>query len=203
MTQYDETFNLPVAYGPGSAAATSSPRCSPVQGLRQFRTAETEKYAHVTFFFNGGREVVYPGEDRHLVPSPRDVKTYDLKPEMAAAEVTAELIKRLDSGQYDFALVNFANPDMVGHSGNLEATIKAVKAVDTCLGQLGDACRRNNWVLIISADHGNCEQMKDLVTGEPHTAHTLNPVPLLPHSPGLPGAQAAARRARGYCSHAL
>jgi 2,3-bisphosphoglycerate-independent phosphoglycerate mutase len=177
MTQYDETFDLPVAYGPDQPRDIF-PELLAREGLRQFRTAETEKYAHVTFFFNGGREVVYPGEDRYLVPSPRDVKTYDLKPEMAAAEVTAELIKRIDSGQYDFALVNFANPDMVGHSGKLDATIKAVKAVDICLGQLGDACRRNNWVMMISADHGNCEQMRDPVTGEPHTSHTLNPVPL-------------------------
>ena len=176
MTQYDETFGLPVAFAPDQPQDIF-PELLSQKGLRQLRTAETEKYAHVTFFFNGGREVVYPGEDRHLVPSPRDVKTYDLKPEMAAREVTAELVRRLDSGTYDFALVNFANPDMVGHSGQLDATMQAVRVVDECLGVLGKACERNGWVLAISADHGNCEQMVDPVTGEPHTAHTLNPVP--------------------------
>jgi 2,3-bisphosphoglycerate-independent phosphoglycerate mutase len=186
MTQYDETFNLPVAYPPEQPQEIF-PEILSEQGLKQFRTAETEKYAHVTFFFNGGREVVYPGEERHLVPSPRDVKTYDLKPEMSAREVTAELVKRIDSGKYDFALVNFANPDMVGHSGNLDASIKAVKVVDECLGQLGAACQRNNWAMAISADHGNCELMKDPTTGEPHTAHTLNPVPFYLIHPDLRG----------------
>jgi 2,3-bisphosphoglycerate-independent phosphoglycerate mutase len=186
MTQYDETFDLPVAYPPEQPQEIF-PEILSQQGLKQFRTAETEKYAHVTFFFNGGREVVYPGEERHLVPSPRDVKTYDLKPEMSAREVTAELVKRIDSGKYDFALVNFANPDMVGHSGNLDASIKAVKVVDECLGQLGAACQRNNWALAISADHGNCELMKDPTTGEPHTAHTLNPVPFYLIHPDLRG----------------
>jgi 2,3-bisphosphoglycerate-independent phosphoglycerate mutase len=176
MTQYDETFGLPVAFGP-EQPQDIFPEVLSRAGLRQFRTAETEKYAHVTFFFNGGREVLFPGEERHLVPSPRDVKTYDLKPEMSAAEVTGELVRRIDSGDYHFALVNFANPDMVGHSGKLEPTMRAVRAVDTCLGQLGDACARNGWVMAISADHGNCEMMVDPKTGEPHTAHTLNPVP--------------------------
>ena len=111
------------------------------------------------------------------MPSARDVKTYDLKPEMSAREVTAELVKRLDSGGYDFALVNFANPDMVGHSGKLEPTMKAVRVVDECLGLLGAACARNGWVMAVSADHGNAEQMVDLETGEPMTSHTLNPVP--------------------------
>ena len=176
MTQYDETFGLPVAFLPDQPSEIF-PEIVSRAGLKQLRTAETEKYAHVTFFFNGGREVVFAGEDRHLVPSARDVKTYDLKPEMSAREITSELVRRIDSGKYDFALVNFANPDMVGHSGLLDATVKAVRVVDECLGILGDTCRRNGWVLAISADHGNCEQMKDLVTGEPHTSHTLNPVP--------------------------
>ncbi|MDC0713612.1 2,3-bisphosphoglycerate-independent phosphoglycerate mutase [Stigmatella sp. ncwal1] len=176
MTQYDETFNLPIAYG-ADQPQDIFPEVLSRAGLRQFRTAETEKYAHVTFFFNGGREVVFPGEERHLVPSPRDVKTYDLKPEMSARELTSELVKRVDAGTYDFALVNFANPDMVGHSGRLDAAIQAVKVVDECLGHLGDVCRRNGWVLAISADHGNCEMMRDPTTGEPHTSHTLNPVP--------------------------
>jgi 2,3-bisphosphoglycerate-independent phosphoglycerate mutase len=176
MTQYDETYDLPAAFPPEQPQEIF-PQLLAEQGLRQFRTAETEKYAHVTFFFNGGREVVFPNEDRFLVPSPRDVKTYDLKPEMSAREVTAELVKRIDSGNYDFALVNLANPDMVGHSGKLEAAMQAVKVVDECLGILGKACARNGWVFAISADHGNVEMMTDPETGEPHTAHTLNPVP--------------------------
>lgn len=188
MTQYDETFDLPVAFGPDQPREIF-PEVLAERQLRQFRTAETEKYAHVTFFFNGGREVVFPGEDRFLVPSPRDVKTYDLKPEMSAREVTAELVKRIDSGAYDFALVNFANPDMVGHTGVLDAAIKAVKTVDECVGHLGDACRRNGWVMAISADHGNCELMIDPETGGPHTAHTLNPVPFYLIHPDYRGAK--------------
>ncbi|MBF5046584.1 2,3-bisphosphoglycerate-independent phosphoglycerate mutase [Aggregicoccus sp. 17bor-14] len=176
MTQFDETFGLPVAFAPDQPTEIF-PEIVSRAGLHQLRTAETEKYAHVTFFFNGGREVVFPGEDRVLIPSPRDVKTYDLKPEMSAREVTAELVKRLDSGNYDFALVNFANPDMVGHSGMLEPTMKAVRVVDECLGILGAACTRNGWVMAVSADHGNAEQMTDPQTGEPMTSHTLNPVP--------------------------
>jgi 2,3-bisphosphoglycerate-independent phosphoglycerate mutase len=176
MTQYDETFGLPVAFGPEQPDRIF-PQILAEHGLRQFRTAETEKYAHVTFFFNGGREVTFPGEDRALIPSPREVKTYDLKPEMSAREVAAGLVQRVESGAYDFALVNFANPDMVGHSGDLGATMKAVSVVDECLGKLGDACARAGWVLAISADHGNCEQMVDPDNGGPHTAHTLNPVP--------------------------
>ncbi|MEN9797019.1 MAG: hypothetical protein RL653_715 [Pseudomonadota bacterium] len=177
MTQYDETFEgLPVAFPP-EQPTDIFPEVLARNGLKQFRTAETEKYAHVTFFFNGGREVLFPGEDRFLVPSPRDVKTYDEKPEMSAREVTAELVKRIGSGQYDFALVNFANPDMVGHTGKLDAAMKAVRTVDDCLGLLGDACARAGWAMAVTADHGNCEQMVDPLTGEPHTAHTLNPVP--------------------------
>ena len=166
MTQFDETFGLPVAFAPDQPTEIF-PEIISRAGLRQLRTAETEKYAHVTFFFNGGREVVFPGEERVLVPSPRDVKTYDLKPEMSAREVTAELVKRLDSNQYDFALVNFANPDMVGHSGKLEPTMKAVKVVDECLGLLGAACARNGWVMAVSADHGNAEQMVCLLYTSP------------------------------------
>ena len=176
MTEYDATFGLPVAYAPDQPKEIF-PEVVSQAGLRQLRTAETEKYAHVTFFFNGGRELVYPGEDRALVPSPRDVKTYDQKPEMSAREVTAGLVQRLDSGTYDFALVNLANPDMVGHTGDLDAAVKAVRVVDECLGQLAEACARNDFALAVTADHGNVELMRDLKTGEPHTAHTLNPVP--------------------------
>ena len=176
MTQYDEKFDLPIAYTPDQPTHIF-PEVVAEQGLRQFRTAETEKYAHVTFFFNGGREVVFPGEERNLVPSPRDVKTYDLKPEMSARPVTDELVKRIEGGSYDFLLVNYANPDMVGHSGNLEAAKKAVTVVDDCVGRLAQACAKSGHVLAITADHGNCELMVDPQTGQPHTAHTLNPVP--------------------------
>jgi 2,3-bisphosphoglycerate-independent phosphoglycerate mutase len=178
MTQYDQTFtSLPVAFAPEQPTHIF-PELIAAQGWRQLRTAETEKYAHVTFFFNGGREVVFPNEDRHLVPSPRDVKTYDLKPEMSAREVTAELCKRIEGGSYDFALVNLANADMIGHTGMLPAALTAVKVLDECVGQLAEACARNNWVMVVTADHGNIELMVDPVTGAPHTAHTLNPVPL-------------------------
>jgi 2,3-bisphosphoglycerate-independent phosphoglycerate mutase len=188
MTQYDATFDLPVAFPPDQPREIF-PEVLAEQGLTQFRTAETEKYAHVTFFFNGGREVVFPHEERVLVPSPREVKTYDLKPEMAAPEVTARLVQAVDSKKYDFLLVNYANPDMVGHSGILDATVKAVRVVDDCLGQLATACARANYALVITADHGNCELMRDPITGQPHTAHTTNPVPLYLVHPDLRGAK--------------
>ena len=147
-------------------------------GLSQLRIAETEKYAHVTFFFNGGEETCYPGEVRILVPSPK-VATYDLQPEMAAREVTDRLVAALDSDAFDFVVVNYANPDMVGHTGDLTAAIKAVEAVDHSLGRLEAAVRARGGVLLVTADHGNCEVMRDPVTGGPHTAHTLNPVPVV------------------------
>jgi len=188
MTRYDETFDLPVAFPPEQPREIFAEVVAE-NGLTQFRTAETEKYAHVTFFFNGGREVVFPREERVLVPSPREVKTYDLKPEMAAPEVTTRLVEAIDSGKYDFLLVNYANPDMVGHTGNLEAAIQAVRVVDGCLGQVADACARANVVLVITADHGNCELMRDPVTGQPHTAHTTNPVPFHLVHPDFAGAK--------------
>jgi 2,3-bisphosphoglycerate-independent phosphoglycerate mutase len=147
-------------------------------GLTQLRIAETEKYAHVTFFFNGGREQEFPGESRILVPSPK-VATYDLKPEMSAPEVTDELVAAIDARRFDVIVVNFANTDMVGHTGILAAAIAAVETVDRCLGRLADAVRRAGGTLLITADHGNAEMMRDPATGQPHTAHTLNPVPLL------------------------
>jgi 2,3-bisphosphoglycerate-independent phosphoglycerate mutase len=147
-------------------------------GLTQLRIAETEKYAHVTFFFNGGREAEFPGESRILVPSPK-VATYDLKPEMAAPEVTDKLVAAIDSGRFDVIVVNYANTDMVGHSGDIAAATKAVEAVDRCLGRLAEAVTRAGGSLLITADHGNAEMMRDPATGQPHTAHTLNPVPLL------------------------
>ncbi|MPY73416.1 MAG: 2,3-bisphosphoglycerate-independent phosphoglycerate mutase [Alphaproteobacteria bacterium] len=147
-------------------------------GRTQLRIAETEKYAHVTFFFNGGAEAVFPGEERILIPSPK-VATYDLKPEMSAAEVTDRLVEAIGSGRFDFILVNFANTDMVGHTGDLDAAIKAVEAVDACLGRLDKALRAAGGVMLITADHGNAEQMTDKSTGQPHTAHTTNLVPLV------------------------
>ncbi len=187
MTEYDSTFGLPVIFPP-SQPRHIFPEVVSDAGLRQFRIAETEKYAHVTFFFNGGREVVFPGEERVLIPSPRDVKTYDLKPEMSAVPVTQELVKRIASGDFDFLLVNYANPDMVGHSGVLSAAMRAVQTVDSCLGAVADACAQSGHALVITADHGNCEQMRDPVTGEPHTAHTLNPVPFYLVHPDFRGA---------------
>jgi 2,3-bisphosphoglycerate-independent phosphoglycerate mutase len=147
-------------------------------GLKQLRIAETEKYAHVTFFFNGGEERLFPGEERILVPSPK-VATYDLQPEMSADEVTDRLVDAIDGGQFDFIVCNYANTDMVGHTGDLAAAIKAVETVDRCLGRLDQAIRRAGGVMLITADHGNAETMRDPKTGEAHTAHTLNRVPVL------------------------
>ena len=188
MTEYDRTFGLPVAFAPDQPTRIF-PEIVAEAGIAQLRCAETEKYAHVTFFFNGGREVQYPGEDRILVPSPRDVKTYDQKPEMSAREVTDRLVPAIDSRKYGFILVNFANPDMVGHSGNLQAAIQAVKVVDECIGRLWKAARAAHMAMLVTADHGNCELMVDPVTGEPHTAHTLGPVPFILADPDLKGAK--------------
>ena len=147
-------------------------------GKTQLRAAETEKYPHVTFFFNGGREEPYAGEERILVPSPK-VATYDLQPEMSAPELTEKLVAAIDSGKFDLIIINYANPDMVGHTGDLAAAIKAVEAVDVGLGQVLAAIERQGGTMLVTADHGNCEMMRDPVTGEPHTAHTLNPVPAM------------------------
>ncbi|NLI26030.1 MAG: 2,3-bisphosphoglycerate-independent phosphoglycerate mutase [Acetobacter sp.] len=147
-------------------------------GRRQLRMAETEKYPHVTYFLNGGREEQFEGEDRILVPSPK-VATYDLQPEMSAPELTEKAVNAIDSGKYDMIVLNFANPDMVGHTGVLEAAIKAVEAVDTGLGHIVAAIRRQGGALLVTADHGNCETMRDDTTGGPHTAHTLNRVPFI------------------------
>jgi 2,3-bisphosphoglycerate-independent phosphoglycerate mutase len=148
------------------------------RGLKQLRIAETEKYAHVTFFFNGGEERELPGEERILVPSPK-IATYDLKPEMSAYEVTDRLVAAINSGKFDFILVNYANTDMVGHTGDLDAATRAVEAVDTCLGRVADAVVKQGGALLITADHGNAEMMMDPATGQPHTAHTTNPVPAI------------------------
>jgi 2,3-bisphosphoglycerate-independent phosphoglycerate mutase len=147
-------------------------------GRHQLRMAETEKYAHVTYFLNGGREEPYAGEDRILVPSPK-VATYDLQPEMSAPELTDKAVDAINSGKYDLIVLNYANPDMVGHTGSLPAAIKAVETVDTGLGRIADAIAKSGGALLVTADHGNCEMMRDPATGGPHTAHTTNPVPLM------------------------
>ncbi len=176
MTEYDSSLGLSVAF-PKDDVKESFGEVIAAQGLTQLRCAETEKYAHVTYFFNGGREEPFAHEDRKLIPSPRDVATYDLKPEMSAAAVAAAVTEAIESGKYDFILVNFANPDMVGHTGDLPATIKALEAVDAALGKIDGALRERKGALIVTSDHGNCEQMKD-ADGKPFTAHTTNPVPL-------------------------
>ena len=178
FTQYDETMpNVEIAFKPTVLVNTFGEYISKL-GLKQLRIAETEKYAHVTFFFNGGNEKQYEGEDRILVPSPK-VETYDLKPEMSAYEVTKNVIEAINSKKYNSIILNYANPDMVGHTGNLDATIKAIETIDKCVGKVVSAINDVNGVLLITADHGNAEQMIDYKTGEPHTAHTTNPVPLI------------------------
>ncbi len=151
-------------------------------GMTQLRIAETEKYAHVTFFFNGGRETVFPGEERILVPSPK-VATYDQQPEMSAPEVTDKVVEAIRSGRFDVVVLNYANTDMVGHTGRFDAAVKAVETVDACLGRLAEAVETAGGTLVITADHGNAEMMRDPETGAPHTAHTLNPVPLIVVNP--------------------
>ena len=151
-------------------------------GLTQLRIAETEKYAHVTFFFNGGRETVFPGEERILVPSPK-VATYDQQPEMSAPEVTEKVVEAIEARRFNVIVLNYANTDMVGHTGDLSAAVKAVETVDTCLGRLSEAVERVGGTLVITADHGNAEMMLDPKSGEPHTAHTLNPVPFIVANP--------------------
>ena len=177
LTEYDETFELPVLFGPVDVRASFGELVSEA-GARQLRIAETEKYAHVTYFFNGGREVPFPGEDRILIPSPRDVPTYDLKPEMSAVAVTDALLGALAGHDYAFVLVNYANPDMVGHTGVIPAGVRAVEVVDACLARLCKDVLARGGELLITADHGNIEQLIDPESGGPHTAHTTNPVPL-------------------------
>lgn len=174
MTEYDATFGLPIAFRQQELTNILGGVLS-TAGLKQLRIAETEKYAHVTFFFNGGSEVPFPGEDRCLIPSPKEVATYDQKPEMSAFQVTEELIRRLDQDLYDVIVLNFANCDMVGHTGILPAAIKAVEAVDACAGRILAKVREKGGAALITADHGNAEQMRG-EAGEPFTAHTSNPV---------------------------
>ncbi len=178
MTQYDETMpNVKIAFKPTTLVNTFGEYISD-KGLTQLRIAETEKYAHVTFFFNGGNEKQYKAEDRILVPSPK-VETYDMQPEMSAPEVTTKVLEAINSKKYDVIILNYANPDMVGHTGNLDAAIKAIEEIDNDVGKVVEAIRANEGVLLITADHGNSEQMVDYITGEPQTSHTTNPVPLI------------------------
>ena len=179
FTNYDETL-LPyvhIAFKKEEIKNTFGEYISKL-GLTQLRIAETEKYAHVTFFFNGGEEKQYEGEDRILIPSPK-VETYDMKPEMSAGEVTDKVVEAINSRKYDAIILNYANPDMVGHTGSLEATVKALEFLDGCVKRVVDAIENNDGTLLITADHGNAEQMIDYKTGELHTAHTTNPVPLV------------------------
>ncbi len=177
MTQYDETFDFPVAF-PQEKLKNILGEIISLKNFKQLRIAETEKYAHVTYFFNGGDEKPFKGEDRVLIPSPKEVKTYDLKPEMSAYLVTDEVLKRIDSDKYEFIVLNFANPDMVGHTGIYEAAVKAVETVDTCVGKIVDKVLEQGGAVLLISDHGNCEQMRD-ENGSPHTAHTTNPVPFI------------------------
>lgn len=187
LTEYDENFGLPVAFPPETYPDILAEVISKA-GLKQLRIAETEKYAHVTFFFNGGVEHAWDGEERVLIPSPQDVATYDQKPAMSAVEVTDEVVARIESNAYQLIILNYANPDMVGHTGVLSAAIEAVETVDTCLGRVVESLLKVNGRLLITADHGNCEQMSD-GHGGAHTAHTSNPVPLVFVDPSRKQAQ--------------
>ena len=178
FTSYDETMpNVHIAFKKEPLKNTFGEYISE-KGYTQLRIAETEKYAHVTFFFNGGEEKQYKGEDRILIPSPK-VQTYDLKPEMSAIEVTDKVVEAINSDKYNCIILNYANPDMVGHTGNLEAAIKAIETIDGCVERVVEAMAEKQGVILMTADHGNAEQMIDYKTGEPHTAHTTNPVPLV------------------------
>jgi 2,3-bisphosphoglycerate-independent phosphoglycerate mutase len=179
MTEYEKGLPVHVAFLTEDVEMPLA-RIIAERGLKQLHSAETEKYAHVTFFFNGGREEPFEGEDRILIPSPREVGTYDKKPEMSAPEIARQVSEAIDTGKYDFVLVNFANADMVGHTGVMEAAIKAVETVDRCVGQIVDASVRQGGVVLITADHGNAEQMIDYDRGGPYTAHTVYfPVPFM------------------------
>lgn len=182
MTPYEATFNIPVAF-PKEPVDEGLGEVVSKAGMRQLRLAETEKYAHVTYFFNGGVEDPFPGEDRILVQSPKDVPTYDLKPAMSAREVTEKFLEAWNSGKYDFIVCNLANGDMVGHTGNLKAAEEACEVVDECVGKMVEAVENRGGRMLLIADHGNCETMLT-PEGRPHTAHTTNPVPCLLIEPG-------------------
>ncbi|MCL5773498.1 MAG: 2,3-bisphosphoglycerate-independent phosphoglycerate mutase [Firmicutes bacterium] len=177
MTEYEEGLPVEVAY-PAELLENTLGKVVSKAGLKQLRIAETEKYAHVTYFFSGGREEPFPGEDRVLIQSPK-VATYDLQPEMSCYGVKDAVIERIKSGVYDLIVLNFANPDMVGHTGKIDATVKALEAVDSCLGEVISALQEQNMTALVISDHGNSEQELDHKTGQPHTAHTCNPVPFI------------------------
>jgi 2,3-bisphosphoglycerate-independent phosphoglycerate mutase len=193
LTEYDAKLPAPVAFGPDDLRETFGELLAE-HGLTQLRIAETEKYAHVTFFFSGGREDVFDGEERILIPSPK-VATYDLQPEMSCPELTEKLVDAIASGRFDAIICNIANPDMVGHSGDLQAAILAAQAVDKAVGAVDAAVRQAGGAMIITADHGNLEMMRDPSTGQPHTAHTVGPVPLVLVQPA--GAPVATLRSGG------
>jgi 2,3-bisphosphoglycerate-independent phosphoglycerate mutase len=178
LTEYQAEFHVPVAFPPERLSNVFGCYLAKL-GKRQLRVAETEKYAHVTFFFNGGVETAFEGEDRILIPSPTDIPTYNLKPEMSAPQVADTVIEGIESGKYDAIICNFANPDMVGHTGDFGATVKAIETIDECLGRIHAALDRSGGEMLVTADHGNAEQMYDPSTGQAHTAHTTNPVPLV------------------------
>jgi 2,3-bisphosphoglycerate-independent phosphoglycerate mutase len=177
MTRYRDDFDCPVVF-PEQKLSGVTAEVLADHGIRQLHVAETEKYAHVTYFFNGGEEKEFPGEVRILVPSPRDVPSYDLKPEMSALEVADRFVEEIESGEYGYAVLNFANPDMVGHTGIIPAAVKAVETVDACLGRVLAAVDAKGGVSLVTADHGNAEHMLE-PDGKPHTAHTSNPVPFV------------------------
>lgn len=177
LTEYSASYDVPVAFPPERLKNVFGEYIANL-GMRQLRIAETEKYAHVTFFFNGGREEPFEWEDRILIKSP-SVTTYDLQPEMSAPELTDRLVEAIESDKYDAIICNFANPDMVGHTGNYEAAVKALEALDLCLARVEEAINKTEGAMLITADHGNAEKMRDAETGQPHTAHTTNPVPLI------------------------
>jgi 2,3-bisphosphoglycerate-independent phosphoglycerate mutase len=177
MTRYRDDFECPVAF-PEQELDDVLAEVLAEHGVKQLHIAETEKYAHVTYFFNGGREDEFEGEKRVLVPSPRDVPSYDHKPEMSAREVTSRFVEEIGSGEYGFAVLNFANPDMVGHTGSIPAATRAVETTDECLGKVIAAVDEQGGIALVTADHGNAEEMLD-ENGEPQTAHTTNPVPLV------------------------
>ncbi|KPV41050.1 phosphoglyceromutase [Thiohalorhabdus denitrificans] len=177
LTEYNDAFDVPMAFPPQRLKRIFGEYLASL-GMGQLRIAETEKYAHVTFFFNGGEETPFPGEDRILIHSPQ-VATYDQQPEMSAHELTDEVVKAVDAGTYDVIIMNYANADMVGHTGNFDATVQALEAVDECVGRVVESVRAHGGELLVTADHGNAEQMADPETGKPHTAHSINPVPFI------------------------
>jgi 2,3-bisphosphoglycerate-independent phosphoglycerate mutase len=189
MTEYDRSFQLPLAFGPEDVQGTLAAALAQA-GIRNLRVAETEKYAHVTYFLNGGVEKPFPCEERILIPSSK-VATYDLEPEMQARNIADSAAQSIASGNFGVIVMNFANPDMVGHTGNMNATVKAVAATDVALAVVIDALERADGVALITSDHGNAEFMADPATGQPHTAHTTNPVPLILYDPKFKGRLAA------------